>query len=261
MTASSKTIAPTGTVTFNDSWTQLPVSGGSVSYATSADSNGYRTLLANLTFTPTFSESLIPVYSGDNNYLGSTVSLVWQFIVPGNDFALVPNVSSVTIDSPGQTGNVSLDVASQADFNGVINWSPTSCSGLPAESACAFQFSATTGSSVNQLTISTTAPHPATQSLSGSSKSLRSALLSISFGAVGVFLFSGPVRRRKGGLSAGLLALLFLLPSCGGGSMAGGGGNPTPPTDPGTPAGTYTVTVTATSGSLTHNLSLPLIVK
>jgi ABC-type transporter Mla subunit MlaD len=45
-----------------------------------------------------------------------------------------------------------------------------------------------------------------------------------------------------------VLATIIVLPACGGGGNSGGGGNGTP----GTPAGTYTITVT---GKDANNLS------
>ena len=72
----------------------------------------------------------------------------------------------------------------------------------------------------------------------------------------GIFLVAAPKRRRWGtllGLAA--LALLVTLPACGGG---GGGGHHQ---DPGTPAGTYTVIVTATAGSLSEQASFTLTVQ
>jgi len=49
------------------------------------------------------------------------------------------------------------------------------------------------------------------------------------------------------------------LIGCGGGGSSGGGG--TTPTNPGTPSGTTTVTVTATSGSINQTTSLQMTVQ
>jgi hypothetical protein len=71
-------------------------------------------------------------------------------------------------------------------------------------------------------------------------------------------LFAG-YRRRIRILAVPLIAVTFLaVAGCGGG---GGGGSSSSTTTPGTPAGTYTATVTAKSGSLSHNTALTVIVQ
>jgi hypothetical protein len=57
-------------------------------------------------------------------------------------------------------------------------------------------------------------------------------------------------KKKVGALVVGFLLFsgLIFLTACGGGSSSGGGGG-----QPGTAAGTYTITVTGTSGGITHS--------
>jgi hypothetical protein len=82
-------------------------------------------------------------------------------------------------------------------------------------------------------------------------------------GVVLGFAFIGGLvgcKRKKATVLMFAVVLVSLLPmsSCGGGSGGSGGG---PRTDPGTPAGTYTLTITATSGTTTHNMAKTVVVQ
>lgn len=65
------------------------------------------------------------------------------------------------------------------------------------------------------------------------------------------------VRRRRAPLIAGAVLLATLALTCGGSGGGGGGTSPSP----GTPAGTYQLTVTGTSGNLRNQIILTLNVQ
>jgi len=58
-----------------------------------------------------------------------------------------------------------------------------------------------------------------------------------------------------------LLALLLTLTLFGLVSCGNSGSGSSTKTDPGTPAGTYNLTVAATSGSASHSMSIPVTVQ
>jgi hypothetical protein len=77
-----------------------------------------------------------------------------------------------------------------------------------------------------------------------------------------LLLFGIPARRRRWQTMLGMLALIVALSggllACGGGGSGGGGGGTG---NPGTTAGTYTVTVTGTSGTVTAIGTVSVIVQ
>jgi hypothetical protein len=77
---------------------------------------------------------------------------------------------------------------------------------------------------------------------------------------LGIVFIATPSRRRRAHMLMliGVFSLL-LIPGCGGGSSSGGSTPPPPPVP--TPSGSYPMTVTATSGSLSHQVSFTLTVQ
>lgn len=156
---------------------------------------------------------------------------------PSPDFAISATTPSVTIPS-GQSGHVGLAIAPSGGYTGAV---ALSCGDLPPHAVCAFAPATAmlAGSPVVvDLTIDTgggAVVQSAARKIGGG----RGAWLLI--GVVGIF-----ARRRRRGWGA--LVLLGFLNACGG----------APAHD--TPAGTYTVTVTA-SGSTNHATTIELVVK
>ena len=198
--------------------------------------------------------SITAQYSGDANYNASTTSsAITVNVVP--DFTFTAAAPSITIASPGGTGTVMLTITGQPGYNGTVNFAATSCSGLPSESTCSFSPASVTGTGSTTLTVSTTAAH--TASLEGPgwwTTGLGGTL-------AGVFLLGGTSRRRAWSRLLSLMAFAFLISiaGCGGGSSSGGGGGGN--TDPGTPVGTSTIVVTATSGTISHTTTFTLNVQ
>jgi hypothetical protein len=174
----------------------------------------------------------------------STVS-----VAPG---ATAGNTSSITITpSGGFTGNVALTAS--------LTSSPAG-----AQDAPTFSFGSTspvdvtgTGAGTAALTISTTAPQ--TSALAYPATGTR--WYATGAASLGCLLFLiAPVRLRRRRTVLGMAVLLIAL---GGMTACGGGSSKTtaPPSNPGTTAGTYTITVTGTSGSTTAAGTVTLTVQ
>jgi hypothetical protein len=267
---SVKSPAPGGSVVFfNDtdliSGGQIP---GTVKYSQITVAEGNAELQATLSFVPpTYTTFVHAFYTGDANFTPRNSNQI-TITVPGNDFGMYFDHTSVSAAAPGQAAFQVIRIYGQSNYSGTINFTSASCSGLPAESSCSFTPASIVGNGSTTVLISTTGPHTnaRTQARSRQVPPLWSLTVS---GLLGALLISVPFRRGRHNLLPLLLvAFLLTLPSCGGGGSSGGGsgsggggsGGTGTTTDPGTPAGTYTVTVTATSGSLTHTASFQLIV-
>jgi hypothetical protein len=162
-------------------------------------------------------------------------------------FNIASPIPNVTISAPGMPGTATVTLVGTDNFFGPVN---VTCA-LPVamtEATCPMT-TATLSSpmATATLTITTTAPHPI-----GEAKSARVGMGIGFYGAgmvAGVLLIAIPgARRRRVALVCGMILCAISIGSCGGGSGGGGGSQ----TDPGTPAGTYMVTVTATSSNITR---------
>jgi len=244
-------VEPTGTVQFLNGTT--PISGA-VTYTGAAYSRttGLATYFqATLTTPLTGVANITAQYSGDANYEASTSSIT-QVLPP--DFVLAANPASLSVANPGQSAASAISVAQNNGFTGTVT---LTCSVPTAmtEASCSLNPSALTSSGSVALLIATTAPHTA-----GGQFTTPIGLL-----PGGVVLFCAlllvaatRLRARKialGFLAAALLAAAFV--ACGGGASSSGGVI----TDPGTPTGNYTITVTGTSGSVTHSLQINVYVQ
>jgi hypothetical protein len=222
-----------------------------------------------VTFTPSASGTQTGTLTITDNAANSsqTVSLAgnqpagFSVTAPGGSTSTSASVSA------GQTATYNLSVSGTFGFSGAVN---LMCSGAPANSKCSVTPNPAniSGASAVSLTVSV-----ATQA--ASSVLLRPdppAPFPVSYAHLGVavsyallvsFAFALATKRRHLSYAAGALALTLLtiaLVGCGGGSGSSSTG-PTQPSNPGTVAGQYMLTVTGTSESLSQSMNLSLTVK
>jgi subtilase family serine protease len=178
----------------------------------------------------------------------------WPKVTTPHYAILPPNPTTIAISAPGGSGTSSISVTAQNGFTGTVN---LSCALTPASSTAqitcsmnppsvALSSTTTTGSST--LTVSTMAPH-AMSSISASARLHgRLGWFAASGGAllVGILVVGVSSRRRRWGAVLGLLLFAFLAAGMG---CGGGSSTPPPVTNPGTPAGSYIITVTTSSGA------------
>jgi hypothetical protein len=164
------------------------------------------------------------------------------------DFTLALTLPSVTVIA-GQSAAEHITFIPNPGIGSVLTFT---CSGLPALAACSFTPPTVPASSAAAdvlLTITTVGPNAAL----ARPRTFYAAWMPFAgLGLIGV-VFAAPGKRRR---AAVLLMSLFLmgvmapLVGCGGGHTPG----------PGTPKGTSTVTVTGTSGNITHTATFSLTV-
>jgi len=245
LTATVAPAAATGTVTFldgNATLSTVAVAGGVASYTTSSLGVG--------------THSITAMYSGDATYSLSVSSVVSISVLPvPPDFGIAVSPSSATVPA-GQFVNYGLTLTPLNGFNSTINFS---CSGLPALASCTFNPATVTlnGTQSASTTLSiqtagngssaTFAPHKDARS-GGAFAPLFAAFIPCSFA---LFCFGRKRRKalRQMLIGGAMLAIVSVFVACGGSSS------------PKTPGGTSSVTVTATSGSITHTTTVTLIVQ
>jgi len=231
---------PTGTVTFYNGSTPIGtpqnLSNGiaSLSYNTSALGAAIYTINAD--------------YSGDTSFNSSTGSASLDV----EDFTFAANPTTVTVSSPGLSGETTLTITPLGGFNQALSFT---CSPLPSETTCTAAKNTTTSYT---LTISTMAASELRNPFERSRRIFYALLLP---GLMGLLV---PARKRKRTLRRMLLLCLFAVLACSTLWMVACGGGSSTPTNPGTPTGSTTVTVTAaTAGSnpLSHTVTITLTVQ
>jgi hypothetical protein len=216
----------------------------------------------NVTFTPNTAgpfNGTLTITDNSNMAAGSTQSVALSGMGQAFSFTEANYLSATATVAPGQTATYTIGVVGSGGFNQTVTFG---CTGAPSAATCMVSPSSlipsANGSTTNiTITVTTTAPSASPPSsryfrpLPPLSPGLRSPLmLALALAAMAWAAW----RRNQRGVSRWQsaivpLALGFLLAlmlaGCGGGG--GGGGGVTH--NPGTPAGTYTLTLTGSAGS------------
>ncbi len=178
-------------------------------------------------------------------------------VPPTPDFAITATSSAGTAKA-GQSVQMTLSLTSANGYAGDV---ALSCAGLPAGASCSFAPAtvAVRGNAASStLTIATTAAAGIAPAGGVDPRLPGSALLA-------VLATAALWRRRELGaivrgarLSIALALGGAALCACGGGGGAGGDGAGNGPVGGGTPAGSYTVVVTATDGTVSRTINYTL---
>lgn len=213
---------------------------------------------ASCTVSVSFAPATSGAASGAISLNGSTDAIPVTIAGMGSDFSLAAT-SSTSSEEPGSSAAYTLNIASVGGaFSQAID---LTCTGAPAGSTCSFSpQSVTPGSGTVSVKVSVTTQSSANRGLwikHGGSGTL--ALWILHLNGVGLALIVFGTRRgrafRRMYLALVLPCLIgtTLLTGCGGSSKTTSTG--------GTPAGTYQLTVVATSGNLQHFTTLTMKVE
>lgn len=240
---------PTGTVSF---------SAGAANLGTVTLTSGVATL--ETSFAAAGSYATTATYKGDADNLTSTSSPV-TVVIAAPDFTIAASPASGSV-TPGQAATYSLTITPVAGYSGTVN---LSCGNVPSLAACSFSPTSVTpsgGSPVSTTMTVTTAA--STAMLSPGQQSGRPWLPAgglAMVAAVGLVFTPNKIKRWRRSLRG--LCWVLLLASVSFSLLGCGGGHSSTPSNPGTPAGSYTISVNASgsAGGPQHALSISLTVQ
>lgn len=218
-----------------------------------------KTCNVNVTFKPTTARLLSTTATIVTN--DSKSPLIVPIAGNGTDFSIAPAASGATSATvaAGQTASYSLQVVPVNGFSGNV---ALTCSGAPDKAVCSVSPNSASiagASAALSVTITTTAT---TSSGVISYPPIPPAGLPALFPLAALIglgtLAATRLTRWKPRLGSAFACIFMIvaLANCGG----GGGGSPTTTTIAGTPKGSFTLTVSGTSGGITRTTNLTLTV-
>lgn len=214
---------------------------------------------ANCTAQITFAPTSAGQQSGSLTIASSSLAASAKVSLSGMafDFSIASSGQSSQTIASGQTASYTVTLAPMSGSSGTFAFS---CGSLPANATCTFNPSTETvspnGTGTVTVQIATGRSSSSAQN-TDSSRTGASYVLPVAFALSALpFAFR---RRRYALLAACLLISLGGITSCA--SSGGGTGGSAPPISPNnTPAGTYSIDVTATANGLSHKVTLTLTV-
>jgi hypothetical protein len=236
---------PTGTVQFFANGANIgavAVSGGKAQVSSSS--------------LPFGAVNVVAQYSGDTNYQSSSNSFS-QNVTPGPDFNLSFAPPTVNVTAPGSLATTVVTVSALNGFTASVTLS--GCSNASLEITCSFAPPTVTASGTSTVTVSTIAPSalvPLSRHIDFGGWRTTAGAIRILLLCAALLALGNQARRRRWNLAGAALmfTLLIGIAACG-----GGGGGSTGPTNPGTPqVKNQVMTVTATSGTITHTFTFTL---
>ncbi|MGO9275734.1 MAG: protease pro-enzyme activation domain-containing protein [Terriglobia bacterium] len=235
---------------------------GSVNYAGTAGNavNGtYASLTATLTTTFSAAATVTAQYMADTNYGASPVSNSVQ-ISGTADFTFNPPSPTSSTIAAGSPAMFTISAGSSFGFSSAIGLTCAVAPVVQLGPTCSLNPASVNPGTNSTLTVSTTAPSLVPPKFVGRRPPAPPTpvlvALALLLAAWICYLWTRRQRALVGVTLAAVVLLLVLgLASCNGGSSSGGGGSP------GTPSGAYTVTVTGTSGTLSHNAQVTVNVQ
>jgi hypothetical protein len=211
-------------------------------------------VLPNVSVVGSGTDTVVATYAGDTLYPATTTNEVNLETVSTADFSITSATASQTVIA-GNSAAYTIAITPANGFNSAVTFTAT---GLPPGATAVFTPASVTpsGTSAIQstLVIQTAASTTGTTQSSAGNRAGWSLGFALAF-PLGIVVLGGQRRRIGRRLPGWIFAAIVLFGLLGLGGCSGNSGffGPQPTT--------YTVTVTATSGSLTHSTAVTLTVK